>query len=150
LIPIPPPTETRVYPRQQPSYDPSTPPPAAFAAFETVPGPLGSIVHSRSGDKGPDANVGLYVRNEDEYEWLRHTFTIKKFKEILGEEYQPGNKIDRFELPNLWGVHFLCHSHLDRGINSSSTYDILGKNLGEFVRSRWVDLPKKFLERGTI
>lgn len=151
-IPIPPPTETRIYPSQQPSNDPTEPPPPFNMAHETVRGPLGSIVHARSGDKGPDANVGFYVRHEDEYEWLRHTLTIANFKYLLGDEYDESanKKIDRFELPNLWAVHFLCHGHLDRGVNSSSTYDILGKNLGEFLRARWVDLPKKFLERGTI
>jgi hypothetical protein len=106
-------------------------------------------VHARSGDKGCNANIGLFVRHEDEYEWLKAMFTVEKFKEILADEYS-GNTIDRFELPNIWAVHFLCHQHLDRGINSSSTYDILGKNVGEFVRSRFVSVPKKFLDRGRI
>lgn len=71
-------------------------------------------------------------------------------KQLLGAEFKEGNKIDRFELPGIYGVHFLLHDHLDRGVNSSSTYDILGKNLGEFLRARYVDLPEKFLLAGKI
>lgn len=57
---------------------------------------------------------------------------------------------DRFELPNIYGVHFLLHDHLDRGVNSSSTYDFLGKNVAEFLRARHVDLPKQFMNRGKL
>jgi hypothetical protein len=57
---------------------------------------------------------------------------------------------DRFELPNLFGVHFLLHDHLDRGVSCSSTYDFLGKNVAEFLRARWVDLPRRFLDRGKL
>jgi hypothetical protein len=32
-------------------------------------------------------------------------------------------------------VHFLLRDHLDRGFNSTSTYDTLGKNVGEYLRS---------------
>ena len=147
-IDIPPPTVTTKYPSQQPSYDPANP--TDLSTFgETVECPIGYVVHARSGDKGCNANVGFFVRHEDEYEWLRSLMTIQKMKELLRDEYS-GNAIDRFELPNIWAVHFLCHQHLDRGINSSSTYDILGKNLGEFLRAQYVAVPVKFLNRGRI
>ena len=57
---------------------------------------------------------------------------------------------DRFELRNLWAVHFLLHDHLDRGVSSTRTYDFLGKNVAEFLRARHVDLPIKFLDRGNL
>jgi hypothetical protein len=47
-------------------------------------------------------------------------------------------------------VHFLLKDHLDRGVASSSTYDVLGKNLAEYLRCKWVDIPNQFLERGKI
>jgi hypothetical protein len=47
-------------------------------------------------------------------------------------------------------VHFLLHDHLDRGASCTSTYDFLAKNVGEFLRSRHVDLPLRFLNRGKI
>lgn len=33
-------------------------------------------------------------------------------------------------------VHFLLRDHLDRGFNSTSTYDTLGKNVGEYLVSQ--------------
>ena len=59
-------------------------------------------------------------------------------------------KKDRFELPNIWGVHFLLHDHLNRGVSSSSMCDFLAKKVAEFLRCRHVDLPIYFLNRGNL
>jgi hypothetical protein len=94
----------------------------------------------------------------------------KEDKELLAKEYNNGQigcnpeplttaksqktgastKKDRFELPNIRGIHFLLHDHLDRGVSSSSTYDILAKNVAEFLRCQHVDLPIRFLNRGKL
>ncbi|PSN60388.1 DUF1446-domain-containing protein, partial [Corynespora cassiicola Philippines] len=146
---IAPPLDTFTYPPLQESYDPANP--VDLETFgDTVMGPLGWIIHGRSGDKGPNANVGLWARDEEEYSWLRSILTISYFKEILGAEYKTGERIERVEFHGLHAVHFLLHNHLDRGINSTSTYDILGKNVAEYIRARHVPLPRKFLERGRI
>jgi hypothetical protein len=39
---------------------------------------------------------------------------------------------------------------LDGGIASSSRLDGLGKGIGEYLRSRVVDIPERFLARGSI
>ncbi|KAK5712559.1 hypothetical protein LTR17_017940 [Elasticomyces elasticus] len=147
-IPILPPVTTQVFPRQQQSYD--TPSPMAADSWgPTLDAPLGYVVHGRSGDKSSDCNVGFFVRHDDEWNWLRSTISIAKITELLGEEYR-GENIDRFEVPALNAVHFLLRDHLDRGANSSSSYDILGKNVCEYLRSKHVSVPKKFLDRGKI
>ncbi|KAF2646387.1 DUF1446-domain-containing protein [Massarina eburnea CBS 473.64] len=147
-ISVPPPTNTQVYPRQQDSYDTSSP--LLLDTWGgTVRAPLGHIVHGRSGDKSSDCNLGLFVRNADEWDWLRSLLSIEKLRELLEEE-DTGKKIDRFEIPALFAVHFLLRDHLDRGANSSSSYDILGKNVCEYVRCKLVDIPKVFYDRGTI
>ena len=112
--------------------------------------PLGSIVLGRSGDKCSDANVGFFVRHDDEWEWLRSFLTIDKIKELLGPEEYKGKRIDRFEMKNIRAVHFLLHDHLDRGYDACSTYDTLGKNVCEYLRARSVDLPVRFVERGVL
>jgi hypothetical protein len=99
ILSISPPKTTKVYARQQDSYDTSSPLPLDTWG-ETVDAPLGYISHGRSGDKSSDCNVGLFVRHDDEWDWLRSLLSISKIKELLGEEYQ-GGKIDRFEIPNL-------------------------------------------------
>ncbi|KAH9206871.1 hypothetical protein DL95DRAFT_429387 [Leptodontidium sp. 2 PMI_412] len=144
---IEPPRTTKVFPTQQPSQASTAV--AVRDLGETVRGPLGWLVHARSGDKGSNANVGVWVRHQDEYDWLRSLLSVDAMKELLAKEYN-GKKIDRFELPNIWAVHFLLHDHLDRGVSCSSTYDFLAKNVAEFLRSRYVDLPKRFLNRGKL
>ncbi|CAN9201082.1 unnamed protein product [Alternaria alternata] len=137
------------YSRQQPSYETHSPIPLAHFG-PTVRLPLGSIVLGRSGDKCSDANVGFFVRHDDEWEWLRSFLTIDKIKELLGPEEYKGKKIDRFEMKNIRAVHFLLHDHLDRGYDACSTYDTLGKNVCEYLRARSVDLPVRFVERGVL
>ena len=115
----------------------------------TVRGPLGWLVHARSGDKGSNCNVGFWVRHNDEWEWLRSILTSSSIEELLAKEYN-GKEVDRFELPNMRAVHFLLHDHLDRGASCTKTTDFLGKNVAEFLRARHVDLPKRFLDRGRL
>ncbi|KAK4688310.1 hypothetical protein P7C73_g1801, partial [Tremellales sp. Uapishka_1] len=148
-ISIPPPIETRTYSRQQvdvPTSDVSVP---QLDLGPTTHAPLGYVAHGRSGDKGPNCNMFYFVRNEDEYAWLKAILTTEKLKELLGEEYV-GGRIDRFEFDGIWGVHFLLHNHLDRGVSANSTYDTLGKMPAEFIRSQLVDIPDQFLARGRI
>lgn len=165
-IPISAPSDTLDFLYQQPSYETDSPVDLSTLG-PTITAPIGYIVHARSGDKGSDCNVGFFVRHEDEWDWLRSLLTIDKIKHLLGDDYS-GNRIDRSELPNLWGksclplsgaflfsdesiaVHFLLKDHLDRGVASSSSYDFLGKNVAEYLRSKHVDVPKKFLDRGKI
>ncbi|KAF2794142.1 DUF1446-domain-containing protein [Melanomma pulvis-pyrius CBS 109.77] len=143
------PKVTKTYPRQQTSYETSSP--VDLSTFgETVRAPLGYIVAGRSGDKASDCNCGFFVRNDDEWDWLRSFMTIERVKQLLGPEEYKGKPIDRFELPGINAVHFLLHDHLDRGYNACSNYDTLGKNAIEFMRAKTVDLPKKFLDRGRI
>lgn len=147
-VSISPPTTTATYPRQQESYDTSSPLPLETWG-PTVRAPLGHIVHGRSGDKSSDCNLGLFVRYPDEWDWLRSLLSVNKLRELLEDE-DTGKNIDRFEIPTLYAVHFLLKDHLDRGANSSSSNDILGKNVCEYVRSKMVDIPKVFYGRGTI
>ncbi|KAL4886690.1 hypothetical protein BJY04DRAFT_228481 [Aspergillus karnatakaensis] len=149
LIILPPPV-TKTYPARQPSQPFTINPKKCFGP--TSPGPLGLIVHARSGDKGPDANCGFWVRHTDEYTWLRSLLSTDKMRELLGDEYNANSEleIDRFELPNLRGVHFLFRNLLDRGVGATTTVDFLGKNVAEFLRARWVDLPVRFLNRGRL
>lgn len=149
IINIPLAPEFRTYDRQQPSYETSSP--VSLSTFgPTVRLPLGKIVLGRSGDKCSDCNVGLFVRHDDEWDWLRSFLTVEKIRELLGPEENHGKPIDRFEMPNIKAVHFLLHDHLDRGYDACSTYDTLGKNACEYLRARTVDLPVKFVDRGTV
>ncbi|RAH80683.1 DUF1446-domain-containing protein [Aspergillus japonicus CBS 114.51] len=132
---------------------PSAPPMSSNASYgPTIRGPLGWIVHARSGDKGPDANCGFWVRHADEFQWLRRVLAVPTVRELLGPQYTSATalQVERFELPNLRAVHFLFRNLLDRGVCATVTVDFLGKNVAEFLRARFVDLPVRFLERGKL
>jgi len=151
-IPIPPSSHLKdygkTYDTRQWSYE--TRDPVDLSSFgPTTRGPLGWVVLGRSGDKASDANVGFFVRRDDEWDWLRSLLTTLKIKQLLGPEYN-GKAIDRFEIPGIRAVHFLLHDHLDRGWSATSTYDGLGKNVCEYLRAKWVDIPNVFLRRGRV
>ncbi|KAF4416298.1 duf1446 domain containing protein [Fusarium acutatum] len=95
---------------------------------------LGSRVHARSGDKGSNANVGFWVQQNDEYEWLRSFMSVETFKGLLRDEYDPRFVIERFELPNIQCVHFRIKGILDGGVSSTPRLDGLAKSVGEFLR----------------
>lgn len=100
-IDIPAPTDTVDFVCEQLTYE--TADPADLSSFgPMVRAPLGYVVHARSGDKGSDANVGFFVRSQDEWDWLRTLLTVEKMRELLGLDYN-GGKIFRFELPSIWG-----------------------------------------------
>ncbi|KAJ3962340.1 hypothetical protein N0V92_000912 [Colletotrichum tropicale] len=148
VVDIPAPTNVREYEREQPTYDTANA--TDLKEFgETTRGPLGWVVLGRSGDKSSNANLGLFVRHDDEWDWLRSLLSTAKLRELLGKD-DKGRQIDRCEFPNIRAVHFLLKDHLDRGFNSTSSFDSLGKNLCEYIRSRHVDIPNKFLERGRV
>jgi len=158
-FPISPPTKTQTYSVLRHSSETAAPVDLSIKPYgATKYVPLGSIVHARSGDKANNSNVGFFVRHQDEYPWLQSTLSISKIKELLGDDWlaheqkESGRekRIERCEFPNIWAVHFRIMDFLDGGIASSSRIDGLGKGIGEYLRSKYVDIPVKFLDRGTI
>ncbi|TCC11877.1 acyclic terpene utilization AtuA family protein [Kribbella soli] len=105
--------------------------------------PLGRIAGARSGDKGGDANVGVWVRDEKAWRWLAHTLTVELFEELLPET-QP-LIVTRYLLPNLWAVNFVVEGLLGEGVAAQARFDPQAKALGEWLRSRYVDVPEVLL-----
>ena len=102
--------------------------------------PLGTIVGARSGDKGGNANVGLWVTDDQAYDWLRWFATAGKLRELMGGEAD-GLDIERYDLPNLRAINFVIKGLLGRGVAATTRFDPQAKGLGEFLRARVVDLP---------
>jgi hypothetical protein len=121
-------------------------PVAARAASDlgpTIDGPLGRLVHARSGDKGGNANVGLWVSDPAAWPWLAATMTTERFRALAPEA--AGLAIDRYELPNLRAVNFVVHGLLDGGATEARRFDTQAKALGEWLRARHVPLPTGLL-----
>jgi hypothetical protein len=105
---------------------------------------LGTVVGARSGDKGGNANVGLWARDEAGFAWLRTDLTVEEFRRLLPEAASLA--VDRYELPNILALNFVVHGLLGEGVASSTRPDAQAKSLGEFLRSRLVDIPDDVLD----
>jgi hypothetical protein len=111
--------------------------------------PLGTFVHARSGDKGGDANLGLWVANDGSPKyaarvtWLSKMITPKKIRELVPEARDL--EVEVFVLPNLGGVNVLIRGLLGAGVAASTRFDPQAKGLGEWVRSRTVHIQEDLL-----
>jgi acyclic terpene utilization AtuA family protein len=105
--------------------------------------PLGTICGARSGDKGGNANVGVWARNAEAYAWIEQTLTVEAFKRLVPEA--AALEVERHPLPNLWSLNFVVHGLLGDGVAASTRSDAQAKSFGEFLRARLVDIPRKLL-----
>ncbi|MEU5977983.1 acyclic terpene utilization AtuA family protein [Streptomyces sp. NPDC047315] len=105
--------------------------------------PLGCVAGARSGDKGGDANVGVWARTEDAWRWLAHHLTVDRFRELLPETAHLA--VVRHVLPNLRALNFTVEGILGEGVAARARFDPQGKALGEWLRSRRVEIPEVLL-----
>ncbi|MFI5007677.1 MAG: acyclic terpene utilization AtuA family protein [Solirubrobacterales bacterium] len=102
--------------------------------------PLGTVFGARSGDKGGNANVGVWARSAPGYAWLEAALTVETFRTLVPET--AGYEVLRYELRNLLALNFVVVGLLGEGVASSVRFDPQAKALGEYLRSRLVDLPE--------
>ena len=126
----------------QPGPSPAQPAPAPWTG-ELVVASLGEIVHARSGDKGGDANLGVWVRDRRAWDWLTSTLTVDELRRLLPETRELA--ISRYELPNLGAVNFVVRGLLGTGATSALRLDAQAKALGEWLRSRRVKVPRSLV-----
>jgi Acyclic terpene utilisation family protein AtuA len=111
---------------------------------ELVVASLAELVHARSGDKGGDANIGVWVRDRKAWPWLRSTFTVEELRRLLPETQDL--EISRYELPNLGAVNFVVRGLLGTGATSTLRLDSQAKALGEWLLSRSIKAPRSLVE----
>ncbi|GAA2787589.1 acyclic terpene utilization AtuA family protein [Streptomyces showdoensis] len=122
---------------------PEPPLPEPPPSGPTRRGPLGLVAGARSGDKGGDANVGVWVRDDRAWRWLAHTLTVDLFRQLLPETKEL--PVERHVLPGLRALNFTVTGLLGEGVASQARFDPQAKGLGEWLRSRHVDLPEELL-----
>jgi Acyclic terpene utilisation family protein AtuA len=105
--------------------------------------PLGAVAGARSGDKGGDANIGVWARTDEQWRWLAHFLTDSRLRHLLPETR--GLRVARYLLPRLRAVNFVIEGLLQEGVSASTRFDPQGKGLGEWLRSRVVDIPEGLL-----
>ena len=144
--------ESAGHPSQYETLDPKrenyeTASPRQLTSFgPTAPTRLGAVVLARSGDKGANINIGLFVRHASHYPWLQSFLTRARMAELMGDDWRADEYfVERIEFPNLWAVHFVIYGPLGRGVSSCRLLDCLGKGFADYIRDKVVDVPVAFV-----
>lgn len=134
--------DTRVLePLEEPPLPDALPEPAPPGPTRRAP--LGLVAGARSGDKGGNANVGVWARSDEAWRWLAHTLTTDRFRELLPETADL--TVVRHVLPNLRALNFVVEGVLGEGVAAQHRFDPQAKALGEWLRSRHLDIPEVLL-----
>ncbi|MGW0748411.1 acyclic terpene utilization AtuA family protein [Streptomyces sp. NPDC002587] len=112
-------------------------------AGPTTRAPLGAVAGARSGDKGGDANVGVWVESDAAWAWLDRTLTVELLRELLPETRDL--PVSRHALPRLRALNFTVTGILGDGVASGHRFDPQAKALGEWLRARHLDIPSHLL-----
>lgn len=137
-IPVAPAHETLVLEDAPQPPLPEPPPPGP-----TKRAPLGLVAGARSGDKGGNANVGVWARTDEAWRWLVHELTVDRFRELIPESREL--PVTRHALPNLRALNFVVEGILGEGVAAQHRFDPQAKALGEWLRSRHLDIPEALL-----
>ncbi|MDX3351318.1 hypothetical protein B0E38_05710 [Streptomyces sp. 111WW2] len=105
--------------------------------------PLGLVAGARSGDKGGNANVGVWARSDDAWRWLAHALTADRFRELIPEARDL--PVTGHRLPNLRALNFVVEGILGEGVAAQARFDPQAKALGEWLRARHLDIPESLL-----
>jgi hypothetical protein len=113
--------------------------------------PLGAVAGARSGDKGGNANIGLWARPElgdAGYAWLAAELTPDRIRQLLPEAATLDVRVHA--MPNLRAVNVVIVGLLGEGVASTTRPDPQAKGLGEYLRSRLVPVPVALLSTGPV
>ncbi|MCC5950151.1 MAG: DUF1446 domain-containing protein [Nitriliruptoraceae bacterium] len=132
-------------PLDTPSSAPDDPAPAGTDGdHDRVEVPLGRLVAGRSGDKGGDANIGLFVADPAHYAWLCGLVEDPASRARLLPDL-PASDVEVHRFPALNAVNLVCRGLLGDGVAGSTRPDPQGKGLAEYVRARPVEVPTAWL-----
>jgi hypothetical protein len=114
----------------------------------TCRAPLGRVAAARSGDKGGDANLGVWVEDDRAWPWLAHMLTRDAVRALLPETAD--HEIERYVFPNLRAVNVVVRGLLGEGVAYNARFDPQAKALGEWLRARFVEIPRELLSREAL
>jgi hypothetical protein len=109
---------------------------------------LGRVAGARSGDKGGDANLGVWVEEDRAWPWLARFLTLERVRDLLPETAEL--ELERHVLPNLRAVNVIVRGLLGEGVGYHARFDPQAKALGELLRARIVDVPEELAPEGGL
>jgi hypothetical protein len=95
------------------------------------------LAHGRSGDKGDICNVGLVAYDQRGYEILRREVTAERVKAHFGNLIK--GAVERYEMPNIRALNFVCRGALNGGGTLSLRSDHLGKVMYAWLLKMEID-----------
>lgn len=101
---------------------------------------FGKIFATRSGDKGGNANLGVWAKTIETYSFLNDFLSVAKLKELLPD--MAAFEIEKYDLPNLFAINFYIKGVLGEGVAASFRNDPQAKTLGEYLRAKKIHVPK--------
>jgi hypothetical protein len=110
--------------------------------------PFGRLFGTRSGDKGGNANLGVWAKTDAAYSFLYEFLTAEKLKELLPDTAQ--FDVERFEMPNISALNFYIKGILGEGVAASTRVDGQAKSLGEYLRAKLIDVPASIVPEGIV
>ena len=117
--------------------------PANIAPAPTGPTkriPFGRLFGTRSGDKGGNANVGVWALNDEAYSFLYEYLTVEEFKRLVPDF--GAYDVERYDMPNLLAMNFYIKGVLGTGAASNHRIDKQAKSLGEYLRAKYIEVPE--------
>ncbi len=132
-----------VIPSGEASVTPAAGPDVAAPGGVTVRAPLGAVIGARSGDKGGNANLGVFARSDEAWAWLDGFLSVERLNQLLPEVAPL--QVDRHRLPAIRSLNFVVHGLLEEGVAAATRQDPQAKSLGEWLRARVVDVPESLL-----
>ena len=119
-------------------------PPPSPAVTATRPIPIGRLIGTRSGDKGGDANLGVFTRDDSVFAWVADWLDVDRLRSLLPEI--GSLPVERHLLPRLRAMNFVIRGLLEEGVAASTRGDAQAKSLGEWLRARVVEVPVDLID----
>jgi hypothetical protein len=106
--------------------------------------PFGRLFGTRSGDKGGNANCGVWALTDEAYSFLYHYLTVEEFKRLAPDFGQ--YEVERYDMPNLRAMNFYIKGVLGTGAASNHRIDKQAKTLGEYLRAKHIEVPESLAQ----
>ncbi len=105
---------------------------------------LSKIAYTRSGDKGPNVNIGVVFKNVKIYNWAIDNFTTEVLKDYFKEIVK--GDIVRYNLPNINSLNFILNDCLEGGGSETLINDAQGKTFGQSLSMIDLEIPDDIID----
>ena len=119
------------------------PPAAKLSASATAEVPLVALAYGRSGDKGDNANIGIFARKPEYQPILDSEVTEEAVAAYFAHRIE--GKVSRWRLPGINGFNFLLRQALGGGGMASLKADPLAKAFAQMLLDMPVRVPAEVL-----